>query len=1638
MSLIRRRIVFSAALGFANWLALLSVSNSHAAPIAVEEAPAGAEASFEKDVLPTLRKNCLACHSASERQGELILESPETILKGGESGPAVVAGKSAESLIFLAASHAADSVMPPEGNDVAAANLTPKELGLLKRWIDSGAKADAAGAGPGIVKWRPLPPGVHPTLAVALSRDGQVAACSRANRIYLYHVPTGDLIAQLDDPALSTADGGAPGIAHRDLVQSLAFDSQGELLASGGFREAKIWRRPRDVERLKVEWGGPIAVSAVSPDATRIAIADVTGKVRIYAAADGAVVAETAGHAAEVKSLAFSGDGTLLASASVDGAVRLWRAADGTAAGMVHAPVGVNAVTFVRTAAATPEMPSPPETLVTGGEENLIRTWDVPTESSTKLASPLAPAALAVFSQDRTLLATATAEGKVRVARVASPDGAPLDEEVATLQVEGGVASMAFFGPTALPAEAPAPDAAALSLAIATKQGQIQVIPLADPTAVRQWRGGSEALNAISATTAGDWVATGAGDGSIDLWRTTPATPAVPDAFTGRAAESLLVSPSRKLVLSVGLLDGKRTATIWDAAIGKARQTIATADAAGALFAISANETRVASVGADGALKTFDLTTPEAKELSAYPAIAQGAVGLALHPEGTQALLAFPDGTLKLVNLTDGVVASESKGHTAPALAVGFRQGQTYSVGRDRTVRFWNTADGAQVRAIDLPAAPTAFAMSADENRLAFVLEDGKARVVNAADGGAPVELLGLTKPAKQIAFSPDATRIVACADAGEVRIWDAATGRTVEAFTETGVLGATYLDTNDRLLVAAGDKGILDRPLRFVRRIEGSTQPVLELAFTANGQRLYSLAKDGTLRAHEVATGNQALTTGHGAPVLDLSLSHDEAALATAGENNQVRLWRNDGGQLGVGAIGNLPGPPVAVAYFSDATRIAVAIGGATPQTQVYDVATGALLERLLEPAEPALALASYSDKRLVAAAPSASVRSTMRAFKTIPGHGAPVTALAADPVDAMRVWSGSRDATVRRWSMENGQADAQFNHGAPVTGIAIHPTGQRLAASGDNGTIRLWNRNTQQIAEMRGDIRLKNAHADAQRHRNASNSRQELAKRLLDEAEKDVPVKTEADRKIAETLAAANKDVADKTAALETLKVAKTAAEKAAIDASSASKLALAAKEQAENEAKLATEAVRVAQEKMARLQQVAASLGDPTTMQPRLDQAKAEVEALQQAVAQKTAAIQAPTQAATTAATAADEAAKKVAEALKPYSEALAALGTAAAAQNLAAQQNAIAARELKEAQDLVPVRKQEVTEAEAALKAADEALAAADLKMKEAEKPVRSIAFSPDGETLITGGDFGSVHAWDGETGVALAAYAGHAAPISAVAFAGDDAVVSASADGTLRVWVAQPAWKLERTIGSVDDPSTIVHRVTAVDFSSDSQRLLVGSGVPSRSGELAIFRVADGVREFHLPEAHSDVIYSARLSPDGRRIASCGADKYLRSFDIAAGTQIRRYEGHTNYVLGVDWKSDGRILASAGADASVKVWDAATGDQERTIDQGYAKHVTAIRFLADRDEFVTSGGDKRVRMRNSANGGDVRNFPEAQAWLHAVDVTPDGTVVAAGDAQGRLYLFNGQNGQPLHVLEPPAEGEAEATADVAAK
>src|SRR5438445_11437363 len=104
----------------------IAASSATAAPIAIAEVKHDGDVDFEKEILPIFRRNCLACHSATEAQSDLVLESPQTILKGGSEGPAVVAGKGSESRLLKLASKQKEPFMPPPDNDVKAKPLTPQ------------------------------------------------------------------------------------------------------------------------------------------------------------------------------------------------------------------------------------------------------------------------------------------------------------------------------------------------------------------------------------------------------------------------------------------------------------------------------------------------------------------------------------------------------------------------------------------------------------------------------------------------------------------------------------------------------------------------------------------------------------------------------------------------------------------------------------------------------------------------------------------------------------------------------------------------------------------------------------------------------------------------------------------------------------------------------------------------------------------------------------------------------------------------------------------------------------------------------------------------------------------------------------------------------------------------------------------------------------------------------------------------------------------------------------------------------------------------------------------------------------------------------------------------------------------------
>src|SRR5436309_2392341 len=103
---------------------------------------AGEPVDYARDVRPIFAGNCLKCHGPTKASGDLRLDSGAAILRGGNSGSAVIAGNSGKSRLFKAISGGTDDVvaMPPNEKN----RLSAKQIALVKAWIDQGAKVPAA------------------------------------------------------------------------------------------------------------------------------------------------------------------------------------------------------------------------------------------------------------------------------------------------------------------------------------------------------------------------------------------------------------------------------------------------------------------------------------------------------------------------------------------------------------------------------------------------------------------------------------------------------------------------------------------------------------------------------------------------------------------------------------------------------------------------------------------------------------------------------------------------------------------------------------------------------------------------------------------------------------------------------------------------------------------------------------------------------------------------------------------------------------------------------------------------------------------------------------------------------------------------------------------------------------------------------------------------------------------------------------------------------------------------------------------------------------------------------------------------------------------------------------------------------
>ncbi len=295
------------------------------------------------------------------------------------------------------------------------------------------------------------------------------------------------------------------------------------------------------------------------------------------------------------------------------------------------------------------------------------------------------------------------------------------------------------------------------------------------------------------------------------------------------------------------------------------------------------------------------------------------------------------------------------------------------------------------------------------------------------------------------------------------------------------------------------------------------------------------------------------------------------------------------------------------------------------------------------------------------------------------------------------------------------------------------------------------------------------------------------------------------------------------------------------------------------------------------------------------------------------------------------------------------------------------------------------------------------------------PVAALDFSPDGKRIALGrGSDVLVH--DVATGQELFRLVAHRDIIQSVRFApGGNRLAAGSYEyATL--------WDLDHPAVEPRKFGPHAFRVLAIDFTVDGKIMATGGGDPSRTGEVKLWDVETARLIRSLDSLHTDSVFSVRFSPDGTKLATASADKFMKVTNVADGKDLRTFEGHTHHVLGVDWSRDGKQIVTCGADNVVKTWEFESGEALKTCTPA-AKQVTAVRWVPDQPRVAGASGDGSVKFWNTTSGSPQQTFTGASDYLFALAVAPDGKLVAAGGADGVVYLWNAGDARLIRKLEP---------------
>jgi WD40 repeat protein len=355
---------------------------------------------------------------------------------------------------------------------------------------------------------------------------------------------------------------------------------------------------------------------------------------------------------------------------------------------------------------------------------------------------------------------------------------------------------------------------------------------------------------------------------------------------------------------------------------------------------------------------------------------------------------------------------------------------------------------------------------------------------------------------------------------------------------------------------------------------------------------------------------------------------------------------------------------------------------------------------------------------------------------------------------------------------------------------------------------------------------------------------------------------------------------------------------------------------------------------------------------------------------------------------------------------------------------------------------------------------------EIPIGDFSQAVRTLAFSPDGDELASGGGGGGgVGLWrvsDGTSigGLSVGDVAGATAPVTALAYSpSGSTLITADADGLIRTWslyTDQPSgdpYPSQGVAGDLGfspdgslfasgsdegvivlwDPSRTQRLGTSLssgqnevvsDVQFDSSGDVLASAV---FGQVDLWNVSTGEqtgRPLTLGDpGFGPVVYAIAVDPRDDTLAAGTSDGTIESWDLGSRardhTPIHVRDGVINDLA---YAPDGSILAVAAEGGSVSLWDVGSGDRRATYPADHDTPVNAVAFSPDGTVLASAREDGKIVLWNVETGEMLGSpLPAHDGSANSVAFSPDGTLLASAGDEGNVLLWNvasRTHGEPL--------------------